>query len=535
MAGKPSGTVAFVRDAGVREHVLVDMAAPDLAHGLHLLRVLLGDVVLLAVLMQPVVALDIVAFRGLSFRLAFMQLLDQPGVGSVAVHPFGVLLRPRLVLSALSHAFVVSGLLVCPASAGRKRGASSFHHRPGRHRITMVTPSSRSMTFPIRLVPVLLAALSGCRTSSSPAPTAARTSAYVVQLGRDTIAVDQFTRVGDRLEGMLVTRAPRTTMMRYVVTLNADGTPESAESSARLPDGTPIPNTARGVTVRYSADSAVTRIQRDTAIVFRSAAPGTWPYINYGVAFFQLPIDAMRAARRDSLVTSILAVGARGTTPLTIRPAGANRYVADLFGFRYDLRTDDRGTVQTVDGTGTTQQFLATRRNMIDVAGVAAAWAERERLTQAMGMLSPRDTARATIGAAQIFVDYGRPSARGRRIFAANGILNDTLWRTGANAATQLSTSVPIRIGGHDVPAGKYTLWTVAVPGRYQLVVNRQTGQWGTVYDSRQDLVRVPLTVTPLSEHVERFTIVVDPGAGGSGVLRLRWATTELSVPITVP
>lgn len=392
------------------------------------------------------------------------------------------------------------------------------------------------MKHPIRLVPLLaLAVLSGCRAASAPAPTVTRTSAYVVLLGRDTIAVDQFTRVGDRLEGTLVMRAPRTTLTRYVVTLNADGTPATVESSARLPDGTPVPNAARGVTVRYTADSAVTRIQRDTAIIFRSAAPGTWPYLNYAVAFFQMPIDAMRAARRDSLVASILSVGARSTTPLTIRPAGANRYVVDLFGFRYSVRTDDGGTVQSVDGTGTTQQFLVTRRNTIDVAAVANAWAERERQTQAMGMLSPRDTARATFGSAQIFVDYGRPSARGRQIFAANGILNDTLWRTGANAATQLSTSAPIRIGGQDVPAGKYTLWTVAVPGRYQLVVNRQTGQWGTVYDPKQDLVRVPLTMTPLAEHVERFTIVLDPGAGGSGMLRLRWATTELSVPITVP
>ena len=87
----------------------------------------------------------------------------------------------------------------------------------------------------------------------------------------------------------------------------------------------------------------------------------------------------MRAARRDSVATSILSVGARSTTPLTLRPAGESRYVADLFGFRYDLRTDAAGTVLSVDGTGTTQQFLITRRNAIDVSAVAAAWGERER------------------------------------------------------------------------------------------------------------------------------------------------------------
>ena len=387
------------------------------------------------------------------------------------------------------------------------------------------------MTHAVRLVPMLaLAAAAGCRAGSAPAPAVPRTTAYVVMLGRDTIAVDQYTRIGDRLEGTLVMRAPRTTLTRYQVTLNPDGTPATAESSVRLPDGTPVPNAAQSVSVTYGRDSAITRIQRDTAIVLRSAAPRAFPYLNYAMAFFQLPIDVMRATRRDTLATSILSIGARSTTPLTIRRAGAGQYVADLFGFRYDVRTGDGGTVQLVDGTGTTQQFLVSRRNSIDIMGLASAWAERERRTRAMGLLSPRDTARGIVGGDTVFVDYGRPSARGRRVFAANGILNDTLWRTGANAATQLWTARSISIGGQAVPAGKYTLWTLAVPGRYQLIVNRQTGQWGTMYDPAQDLVRVPLTAAALAEHVERFTILVD-----SAALRLRWANTELSAPIARP
>jgi hypothetical protein len=133
------------------------------------------------------------------------------------------------------------------------------------------------------------------------------------------------------------------------------------------------------------------------------------------------------------------------------------------------------------------------------------------------------------VGRDTVWVDYGRPSARGRQVFASNGILNDTLWRTGANAATQLWVKHPIRLGGQPVPAGKYTLWTLALPGRYQLIVNKQTGQWGTMYDPAQDLVRVPLAAAALPEHVEQFTIVVD------SALRLRWANTELSVPISAP
>lgn len=383
-------------------------------------------------------------------------------------------------------------------------------------------------------VPTLVA-LAACRTTPAPAPPAARTSAYVVQLGTDTIAVDQYTRLGDRLEGTLVTRAPRTVVTRYVVTLNPDGSPALVESSARLPDGGLVPGAPRNVTVTYTRDSALARVQRDTAVMVGVGVRGAFPYINYGTAFFQLLLDALRATRADTMAGFVLPLGGRTAFPVKVRHLGADRYGFELFGSTYAVRTDDRGTIQMVDGTGTTQQFLITRRAGIDLSGVAAGWAERERRAQAMGALSPRDTARGVIAGAEITVDYGRPATRGREIFTERGILNDTLWRTGANAATQLWTNAPVTIGGASVPAGKYSLWTHARAGRYHLIINRQTGQWGTVYDPRQDLARVPLAVSSIPERVERFTILVTPSGAAAGALRLRWDTTELSVPITVP
>jgi hypothetical protein len=139
------------------------------------------------------------------------------------------------------------------------------------------------------------------------------------------------------------------------------------------------------------------------------------------------------------------------------------------------------------------------------------------------------------VGTAQLSVDYSRPMTRGRRVFGPNGVLGDTIWRTGANAATQFRTNVPLTIAGQTVPAGTYTLWTLAVPGRYQLIFNKQTGQWGTEYHAEQDLLRVPLQAGQLSQPVERFTILIDPAGANAGTLRLRWDTTELSVPFTAP
>jgi hypothetical protein len=389
-----------------------------------------------------------------------------------------------------------------------------------------------------RLTLLALALAVSCRPSSAPEPASARTDAYVLRLGNDTLAVDQFTRTPDRIEGTLVTHLPRAVVTRYVVTLDpTTGRPLRAEYNSRLPDGSLIPGnqpSVRQVTIDFTGDSAMWRQQRDTAITARIAARNAFPYVNYGIAFFQIPIAALRASGADSGAYAIY-TGGRVTTPMAVKRTGSNTYSVAIGGFPYAVTTDERGTVQTVDGARTTQHFVTRRQGSVDVAALAAAWGARDREARPAVALSLRDTTRATIGAAQLLVDYGRPMARGRRVWGSNGVLNDTIWRTGANAATQLRTSAPITVGGREVPAGTYTLWTLAVPGRYQLIINKQTGQWGTLYDAAQDLVRVPLTARALSPAMDRFTIAIEPTGSGSGVLRLQWDTTELSVPITAP
>lgn len=388
------------------------------------------------------------------------------------------------------------------------------------------------------LLALALAAL-GCRTSNAPVPTSAQTNAYLLRLGNDTLAVDQSTRVGDRIEGTLVTHLPRTVVTRYVVTLSpTTGMASLLEFNSRLPDGSLMPAgqqpSLRNATITFTGDSAVRQDQRDTLITTRAAARNAFPYINYAIAFFQLPVSALRAANVDS-AAYVIYTGGRTTTAMNVVRKGSNRYSVSIGGFPYDVATDGKGGVQTVDGARTTQHFVATRHSSLDVPGLTAMWAQREAGARPANVLSTRDTTRANVGPAELWVDYGRPTARGRKVFAANGVLNDTIWRTGANAATQFRTSVPIMVAGQAVPAGTYTLWTLAIPGRYQLIINKQTGQWGTVYDAKQDLVRVPLQATQLPQVVDRFTIAVDPTSGNAGVLRLRWDTTELSVPLTVP
>ena len=107
------------------------------------------------------------------------------------------------------------------------------------------------------------------------------------------------------------------------------------------------------------------------------------------------------------------------------------------------------------------------------------------------------------------------------------------VWRTGANAATQFRTDKDLIVGGTTVPAGFYTLWTMPTAQGWKLIVNSETGQWGTAHKADRDLYTIDMQTTPLAEPVERFTMGIDPNADG-GVLHLEWDTLRASVNFTV-
>lgn len=140
---------------------------------------------------------------------------------------------------------------------------------------------------------------------------------------------------------------------------------------------------------------------------------------------------------------------------------------------------------------------------------------------------SPRDSVRATVGAAKVLIDYGRPSKRGRIIFDSL-VPYGAVWRTGANQATTLVTDKPLMVGTLSVPAGTYTIYTVPNKTSWSLIINKQTGQWGTEYNAPQDLGRVEMSVASLPTPVEMFTIKI-----ADNKLSMSWDTTVASVAIS--
>ena len=146
---------------------------------------------------------------------------------------------------------------------------------------------------------------------------------------------------------------------------------------------------------------------------------------------------------------------------------------------------------------------------------------------------SPPGSAEVTLNGKKITIEYSRPFMKGRKIMG-EVVPYGKVWRTGANEATALTTEADLSIGGANVPAGKYTLYTLPSEGTWKLIINKQTGQWGTIYKEDQDLARVDMEKSKLSEPVEQFTISFKQKSADAADLVLQWETTQLSVPVKV-
>ena len=146
---------------------------------------------------------------------------------------------------------------------------------------------------------------------------------------------------------------------------------------------------------------------------------------------------------------------------------------------------------------------------------------------------SPRDSADIVLNAQHISVNYGSPSIRGRKIMGSV-VPYGKVWRTGANAATSFTTQADLMIGKVLVPRGSYTLYSLPSSKQWKLIINKQTGQWGTVYNEKLDLTRIPLKKRLLNEPVEKFTISMKRINETSCEMILAWEKTQLSIPIQV-
>src|SRR3989441_11309826 len=136
-----------------------------------------------------------------------------------------------------------------------------------------------------------------------------------------------------------------------------------------------------------------------------------------------------------------------------------------------------------------------------------------------------------------INVDYSSPRVSDPKTHQPRKIYGGLVpygkvWRTGANEATAFVTDANLTVGGKDVPAGSYTIFTVPGADKWTLIVNKKTGEWGIPYKYESDeLARVDMQVSKTASPVENFTIAFDQTGGGC-TMHLDWENTRASVEV---
>ena len=380
-------------------------------------------------------------------------------------------------------------------------------------------------------------ALAAALLLATASPLAAKVGGgFVVRLGADTTAVETYVRTPDHLEVDQIGRAPRVTKRHLSYDFNSKGAITRYSILVTAPGAAADAPPLQKVEGTCTADSMITVVTRGTNTqTVRSAAPAgavavssSSPWVMY-----ELALTRLASGKKDTLSLGMYFIGAGSLNHMHLRRLGKDSVEVttdheDVFRMRADKDGRLLG-VRPISGTG---KFSAQRVENLDLAAYAASWSASEKTSGAMGMLSSRDTVQASAGGASLWIDYGRPAKRGRVVYG--GIVPfGEVWRTGANAATQFKTDRGLDFGGKVLPAGFYTLWTVPTASGWKLVVNSETGQWGTEHKADKDVLTLDMKTSTLPSEVERFTIGVEPSATG-GTINLDWDTTRASAAFTV-
>ncbi|MBS1605853.1 MAG: DUF2911 domain-containing protein [Bacteroidetes bacterium] len=402
---------------------------------------------------------------------------------------------------------------------------------------------------------------------------------FITMLGQDTISVESVVRRGKTLESEEVDRFPEVRIRHTVVKLDDDGGIGHLEMEIHTPsepsrqrDRTVVADVGHGQVHLSKTDSSGT-VNRDfptggSLVVAhvpqmyslyelyfaaaRKQAERSKPGVGGGVAAgnavqlrqFYIDREFDRFPLGHATVTPVAGtkmegngkMGGNGETGGNGKVEGNAKVdiVHDWLAGTGEATMDSDDDMVGYSGARTTYKVRVKRLDTVpDVKSIAAYWAAKEAAGGRVRSLSVRDTVRAQIGNTMVTIDYGRPLMRGRTLLG-DLIPYDRVWRTGANAATQLTTSGAIKLGGMKVPAGTCSLFTAPHASGVDLIVNKEHGEWGTDYNGSRDLGSVRMTSETAAAPVEAFTISVIAGDHGGGKLVFEWGSFRWIAPIEV-
>ena len=129
-------------------------------------------------------------------------------------------------------------------------------------------------------------------------------------------------------------------------------------------------------------------------------------------------------------------------------------------------------------------------------------------------------------------VTYCQPHKRGRDIFGKL-VPYGKVWRTGANEATEITTTKDIMLGGQKLKAGTYSIYTIPYKDKWTIIINEEVGQWGSYnYLKKSDVIRLDVPTQKITDVVyEPFTISFDQKNQEADMV-MAWDKTRVHIPI---
>lgn len=364
-------------------------------------------------------------------------------------------------------------------------------------------------------------------------PAAART--LVTTLGEDTLSVEEYSRTGDVISGRILERIPFTNFTTYTARLLADGTIDGLSAERSMPENSTSRDLSMSWNVSFAdGEATITREGGQNPGTSTMESPhGTIPTLGRsaaaGYVFEQIGRQLSSSGEQETWLVAPTSTAPRLNAS---RVVSTDSISMDFFGSPRYAWFGEGKQLLGASGRETTMKSETRRSLPLNLEALAYRWAAMDAAGEGMGTPSPRAELSRSVAGTDIEIIYSQPAKRGREIWGAL-VPYDEIWRTGANSATMFSTSQDIVLEGTPIPAGSYTLWTTFTRDTQTLIINSQTGQWGTQYDSALDFARVSMARSTAPAFSERFTFSVDEVDGG-GRLNLDWDDTRFSVHFLV-
>ena len=371
------------------------------------------------------------------------------------------------------------------------------------------------------------------------APAADERAAFVTTLGRDTVALESFTRSATRVEGDIMVRIPGTVLCHYVLELASDGSVKRSTLDIKPQGASTVPE--RHVVIDFTGDSIFADVDsaghHDKSRRVGGATVFPQFMTGFGASYGLYSSLGVYEALIQHLVTGTDTVNipsvnmATGrTVPRQFLRRSPTAVDADYFKIAWThLTLNASGQIVSADGSETTEKVQSHRVDFFNVPQAAKRFVALDKAGKGLGLASPNVVAKGTVGDQMVVVTYGSPRRRGRTILGSV-VPYDKVWRTGANEATVIVSDKAMVIGTTTFAAGAYSLWTLPKKdGTVDLIVNSQHGQYGTDYNASHDIVHIPMKVASVAAPQENFMFLVS-----GNELSMSWDTFVWSVPIAV-